>query len=134
MENRLPAKSTGEIRTKPQSRRQLGLKGEQIACHYLQNKGYKILRRGFRSNRKEIDIIAAEHQTAIFVEVKARRKTQFGFPEEAVDSAKQEKIKMAAAAWLREQPFNFRECRFDVISVIFTSDEDYEINHLQDAF
>lgn len=122
------------MKAKTQSPRELGLEGEEIAKVYLKKKGFKILAEGFRTSRKEIDIIASQGDVIVFVEVKARRKSRFGFPEEAVDRAKQEKIKTAASAWLGRQPFKFRECRFDVISLIFSSEKDYEIRHLEDAF
>ncbi len=122
------------MKTRIQSPRDLGIEGEEIAKRYLKKKGFRILAEGFRTSRKEIDIIASRGDTVVFVEVKARRKSHFGFPEEAVDRSKQEKIRMAASAWLVQQPFKFRECRFDVISVVFNSEEDYEITHLEDAF
>ncbi len=113
---------------------ELGKTGESAAVNYLEAKGYEILAQGFRYQHTEIDIIACHGQTVVFVEVKTRRNERYGFPEEAVDTTKQTRIKTTAAYWLSRQKQKFRDCRFDILSIIFRSEKDFEIFHLRDAF
>ena len=75
-----------------------GREGERIAVDYLTEKGYRILRRNYRFGRGEIDIIAQDGTELVFVEVKTRRTSAFGEPEEAVTPKKQSQIRTVAAA------------------------------------
>ncbi len=86
-----PAVKTGNVSDyhNSSSRGEEGLSGEDAACQYLEQKGYKILRRNFRCYSGEIDIIAAKGQTLSFIEVKTRSSTLYGLPREAVTFGKQ---------------------------------------------
>lgn len=77
----------------PKSTKKLGNLAEDFAVQLLQNKGYQIIERNFRSRFGEIDIIAFKNNSLIFVEVKARWSDKFGAPEEAVTPGKLWKIK-----------------------------------------
>ena len=70
----------------------LGQWGEELACDYLSKNGYKILKKNYKNNYGEIDIIAKKKGTIIFIEVKTRSGRSFGLPEEAVNGIKQEKL------------------------------------------
>jgi putative endonuclease len=112
----------------------LGREGEEIACVYLEKKKYAIVTRHFRMFRGEIDIVARDGDTLVFVEVKARADESFGRPEESVTPGKQRQIRKIAQGYLVENPPGDVACRFDVISILFGDGNDYRLEHFVDAF
>lgn len=116
------------------SRQELGHLGEDIACNYLEKNGYKILARRYRYRRAEIDIIAQKERTLVFIEVKTRRHQVFGYPEEAIKKTKKNKLRGAAAGFLSQRKEKFNDLRFDILSIIFKSENNFEIAHFEDAF
>lgn len=84
--------------------------------------------------RGEIDIVAYDQKTLVFVEVKARKSRKFGSPEESVTPSKQRQIKKIAQGFLVKNNLQDVECRFDVISLLFTEEEGFSIQHIKDAF
>lgn len=76
--------------------RPLGIKGEELAVKFLKKKGYRIISRNFKSPIGEIDIIAEDLGTFVFVEVKTRSDESFGYPFEAVNYKKREKLRRVA--------------------------------------
>ena len=98
----------------------------------MQHKGFTILEINWRFARAEIDIIAKQNQTIVFVEVKTRSSEYFGFPETAVDAAKQKNMAMAAEEYLEQQSIE-TDVRFDVISIVMKNNEP-DIHHIEDAF
>ena len=115
------------------SHNDLGRRGEDIAREYLENKGYDILRMNWKYGRAEIDVIANQEGTLIFVEVKTRSSIDFGQPEDFVDWKKEKQLEFASLAFIEEQNHN-GEIRFDVIAITFESKNTYQINHIEDAF
>ena len=113
--------------------KETGIKGEQIAENFLLNKGYTILHKSWRWQRKEIDIIARYEGFLIFVEVKTRYSFDFGFPEEAVSPLKQQHMKIAAEAFAEDYT-DFESIRFDIISILMKQGAAQEILHFEDAF
>lgn len=111
---------------------ELGVRGEILACEFLQQKGYSILEINWRFSHYEVDIIARHQQTLIFAEVKTRSTDYFGFPEEAVDKEKQERLAKAADEYMEQNNLEM-DIRFDIISIIIKN-EKTEIIHLEDAF
>lgn len=109
-----------------------GTEGEALAEQYLKGKGYSILAKNYRFEKSEIDIIAKQENTIIFVEVKARTGNRYGFPEEAISDKKKEKLMQGAEAYLLE---NTLQCpiRFDVIAITKSANS-IEIEHIEDAF
>jgi putative endonuclease len=95
----------------------LGKTGEDLACRELTRRGYAILARRWRQRAGEIDIIARDGNTIVFVEVKARDGADFGAPAEAVSRAKQRRIAQLAAMFLACNRLAGCPCRFDVVSV-----------------
>jgi putative endonuclease len=93
----------------------------------------RILERGFRSRLGEIDIVAQEGATIVFVEVKTRRARAFGLPEESVTALKQRRLIRMAGAWLSARGMHGRDCRFDVVA-IEEGPSGAVIRHLRDAF
>jgi len=95
----------------------LGKTGEDLACRELTRRGYAILARRWRQRLGEIDIVARDGDTIVFVEVKAREGRAFGTPAEAVSTAKQRRIAQLAMMFLTRNRLVNCRCRFDVVSV-----------------
>lgn len=112
----------------------LGKSGEEVALRYLKKKNYKIVAKGFRLFRGEIDIIAYDHKTLVFIEVKTRRSQNFGFPEESVTPSKRQQIRKIAQGFLTINKIREVECRFDVISLIKKEKNEYFLRHIKNAF
>ena len=117
-----------------QAAHDLGKSGENIALNYLKDNKYEIIARGYRLFRGEIDIIASDQKTLVFVEVKTRKSTDYGFPEESVTPSKQQQIRKIAQGFLAKNNLQDVECRFDVISLYFDEEERYSIRHIKNAF
>lgn len=98
-------------------RQKLGQEGESIAVRYLKKNGYKILEHNYRTKLGEIDIIAKEKETIVFVEVKARKSYLLGNPKWAVTPKKQRKISMVALFYLKATNQNYASARFDVVAI-----------------
>lgn len=112
---------------------ELGKKGEQIACAYLEEKGYVILERNWRFKQTEIDLIAFKKGVMIFAEVKTRMGDLYCLPEESVGWRKQKYLQRASAAYIHLNGFE-DELRFDIISITFREGGTYELYHIEDAF
>ena len=113
--------------------KELGRKGEEIAVDYLVKQGYKILARNWFYDHKEIDIIANQGDEIVIVEVKTREGDYFEEPWEAVSTNKIRNLVAVADAWLIQKGID-RETRFDVISIIFSDDINFELTHFPGAF
>jgi putative endonuclease len=117
----------------PINRRIQGKAGEDLAARFLERNGMKIIERNYRFERGEIDLIAEEGDELVFVEVKARRSTVFGTPEDAVTEEKQEQVYSVADGYLFEHNIDNRPCRFDVVAIEFKNDT-ADIRHIRNAF
>ncbi len=109
-----------------------GAQGEQLACHWLEERGMRILHRNWRHKRDELDIVALDGAFLVVVEVKTLSSDRWARPEDAVNPAKQRKLMRAAAELVQQTPGDL-ELRFDVISVTFTPGGP-QILHIPDAF
>jgi putative endonuclease len=99
-------------------RREAGRRAEDAACRRLESLGLVVLERNVRAGGGEIDVVARDGQTIVFVEVRFRESGAFGSPEESVGPAKRSRIVRAAAGYLgRIGPSGWREARFDVVAV-----------------
>ena len=110
----------------------LGAQGEETACSYLKRQGYQILARNFRTRRGEIDIIAAQGEWLVFVEVKTRKSLRCGLGAEAVTWRKRQHLLAAALSYLATH--SSQKCRFDVVEITIPAEKAPEIRHIQDAF
>jgi putative endonuclease len=121
---------------KHQNRRlNLGRSGEDAAVVYLEKNGCRVMARGFRALRGEIDIVARDGDTIVFIEVKTRTGAGFGPPEEAVTASKQGRIRRMAQVFLMKSHIGpDTPCRFDVISLGPGRGGDSEIRQVKDAF
>jgi putative endonuclease len=111
----------------------LGRRGERAAEKYLRRIGYRIVARNFRAAGAEIDIVAMDGETLVFVEVKTRQSFAAGAPEEAVDLRKQTRMRRAAEAFARRYRADDYDMRFDIVA-IDASGGRLEIELLRDAF
>src|SRR5258706_16113637 len=100
-------------------RQTLGISGETLACAELQRRGYAILERRYRTRVGEIDIIASDLGTIVFVEVKARMGEDFGGAAAAITGWKQRRIAQMAVDYLSRRRLHNCPCRFDVVTVDF---------------
>lgn len=116
------------------STRELGRIGEDLACGHLRGRGYEIVARGFKVMRGEIDIVARDGGTLVFVEVKTRADEDYGRPEESVTPAKQRQLRRLAQGYLMLQAAGEVPCRFDVVAIIYRGPDDVRLTHFTDAF
>jgi putative endonuclease len=115
-------------------RRALGQWGETAALEYLVNKGYHIIGRNIRTVYGEIDLLAKEKNTLVFVEVKTRTTGEFGLPEEAITRQKQAHMIHSAQAFLQDNGKEEGDWRIDVISIRkLPGDQFPEIIHLENV-
>ena len=112
------------------NKRKTGAVYEEKAAAYLKEKGYRILEKNYRCPLGEIDLIAKDGRTLVFVEVKYRKNARNGYPEEAVDTRKQKKICETAAYYVYKNRIpEYTPMRFDVVAVL-----DGEFKLIKDAF
>ena len=101
----------------PDRRQRYGEAGEALAARLLRRQGYRILETNYRTPLGEIDLIARERDTIVFVEVKARRSPHFGHPKTAVTALKQRKLSMVALHYLKTTGQSGVKARFDVVAI-----------------
>lgn len=111
----------------------LGHWGEEKAAEYLERKGYRVVERNWRMGHRDLDIVALDDSTLVFAEVKTRRNDFFMEPEQAVDRKKIRSLTIAANAFVKSHHLSL-PIRFDIITVIGTNSDDFNINHIEDAF
>ncbi len=111
---------------------ELGKWGEDLAAEYLRSKGYVIIERDWRSGRRDLDIIAADGDVVVFVEVKTRRNTIFGEPENAIDWHKRQSLQQAINHYVKFKHLR-QEIRFDIISIVGTPETGADIRHVIDV-
>lgn len=115
-------------------RRLFGNRGERAAVRFLKARGYRVLARQVRNRLGEIDVIAADGDWIVFVEVKTRQSDAKGRPVEAVTLDKQRQLTRAALAWLKSRQLLDRRCRFDVIAITWREPDAPVIEHYIHAF
>jgi putative endonuclease len=111
----------------------LGDRGENVAARFLRNLGYKIIMRNFRCDLGEVDIIAREGKTLVFVEVKTRAYDD-PTPEDQVNLEKRQQIQKAAKYYLSRYGFPQPPARFDVVAIVWPTDREPMIRHTPSAF
>ena len=117
--------------SKPKNRS--GARGEKRAEKFLIKKGYTIMGRNLKVGHVEIDLLALKEDCLCLVEVKTRKTTDFGLPEEFVDRKKQERLIRAAKLLTARRAYRDMRIRFDIISVLYR-DNEVDINHIENAF
>jgi putative endonuclease len=112
----------------------VGKFGEEIAVKYLRGRKYTVLDRNYRCKCGEVDIIAREGKTIVFVEVKTRRNASFGPPQLSVTHFKQRQISKTALLYLSSKKIENVPARFDVIAICLREQEKTIIEHIENAF
>jgi putative endonuclease len=112
----------------------LGRRGEDAAARHLKKFGYTIVARGQRDRIVEIDLIAVDGRTVVFIEVKTRTTHEAGHPADAVDEAKQQRLTRLALSYLKRHDLLECRARFDVIAVTWPDRGKPTIEHFEDAF
>ncbi len=108
--------------------------GERLAADYLRNNGYRILETNYQTSLGEIDLIARQELTLVFTEVKTRRSQEWGDPFTAVTVVKQQKIIQVALHYLQDQEPAYDTLRFDVVSIVWLSGQEPQLQHIPEAF
>ncbi len=120
---------------KAESRQELGVRGEDLACAELERQGLQVLERNWRCRLGEIDIVAAEvgdhGLTLVFCEVKCRSGLGFGHPLEAITFAKMRTLRQLAALWMREHHVKASTIRLDAIGVVLAPREPASLTYVK---
>lgn len=116
------------------SNSEIGKYGEEIGVTYLKKIGYKIVQLNYRCPIGEIDVVAKYKGFLVFVEIKARLQSAYGYPEEAVHPAKQRKIIRVAEWYLKENRLPDVQARFDVLAVSLNQEGGFEFRIIENAF
>lgn len=119
---------------RPSRNQDTGRRGEDLAAAYLQSKGYAMLTRNYRSRRGELDLVCEKDGVIVFVEVKTRSSFNYGSGAEAVNRAKQARIRSLALEYLQDHPICRVDIRFDVISILWHDEQHHRIEHIEAAF
>jgi putative endonuclease len=114
-------------------KKELGKKGEEVAIRFLKKNGYQVIKRNYVCKMGEIDIIAKEKDTLVFIEVKTRTSTTFGPPQLAVNPKKQSQMSKVALNFLKEKRLGDVKARFDVVAILL-GPRGEEIELIRDAF
>ena len=114
-------------------RRDRGQQGERVAAQFLSAQRYAILAKNYRSPFGEIDLIALDHHTLVFVEVRTHTGDAFGDPLESVNARKQRQIARTALHYLSRHHLHDREARFDVIGIRWEGEHSH-LTHVKGAF
>jgi len=118
-----------------ESKKQIGVRGEDLACAELERQGLQVLERNWRCRLGEIDIVAAEAAanglTMVFCEVKCRSGLGFGHPLEAITFTKRRTLRQLAAVWMRQHRVKASAIRLDAIGVVLAPGEEPSVTHVR---
>jgi putative endonuclease len=114
-------------------RQNIGRYGEDRAAIYLQDRGYEIIERNWRSRSGEIDLIARENDRFVFIEVKTRNGSGYGHPFEAITPEKVSRMRRLVADWCATREVRGLKVRLDAISVLISGGR-VHIEHLKEVF
>jgi putative endonuclease len=118
-----------------ESKKQIGVRGEDLACAELERQGLQVLERNWRCRLGEIDIVAAEAGanglTMVFCEVKCRSGLGFGHPLEAITFTKRRTLRQLAAVWMRQHRVKASAIRLDAIGVVLAAGEEPSVTHVR---
>lgn len=112
----------------------LGRRGERLAARTLKRAGYRILTRNYECKAGEIDVIALDGDTLVFVEVKTRASAKLADPRDAVNFRKQQQLGRVARYYVQAKSAHDRPCRFDVVTVVWGEKDKPKVEHFVNAF
>ena len=113
---------------------ELGRRGEQLAVDYLESQGIAVLGRNWRHREGELDIVATDGARLIICEVKTRTGLEFGPPAAAVTPAKASRIRRLTTLWLSTHHVKPCSVRFDIIAIVWPTDDQPRVEHMRGAF
>ncbi len=116
------------------TRKKLGNRGEKVAAKFLRKQNYQIIEKNYRSHLGEIDIVAKDDESIVFVEVKTRCSTDFGLPEEALSYDKRRRLSKLALGYLAHRRIKDTNCRFDVVSILMDNNRANHVKIIKNAF
>ena len=111
-----------------------GREGEELAARLLKSKGFSIIERNYHFGKGEIDIVALDGETLVFVEVKYRKNLEYGEPELSITPDKIKQIRKVARCYLFEKKIEDTACRFDVVAILEETPGNPQLNYYEDAF
>ncbi len=111
-----------------------GIKGEELALSFLTGLGYRLMERNYRCRFGEVDLIMQDGEELVFIEVKTRRSTKYGMPQDAVGAVKQKKIRRLAVQYMMYRRKEEYQPRFDVIAITIDRAGNPTIDHFKNAF
>ncbi|MDE2836584.1 MAG: YraN family protein [Chloroflexota bacterium] len=117
----------------PSERSKLGLQGERIAAAHLESQGLVIETRNYRTRFGEIDLIARDGEGTVFVEVRTKRSSAYGTPEESLTPRKQARLVKAAQEYLAEHGLAGNSWRIDLVAITLQPDGPAHIVHIESA-
>jgi len=112
----------------------LGIKGEKLAAELVESEGYKLIMANYICRLGEIDLIARDNDTLVFIEVRTRKSDKFGLPQETVNLKKQKKIRQVAQYYLKYNNLSGVKCRFDVVGIVWKEGQKPKAELIKDAF
>lgn len=112
----------------------LGARGERLAERSLKETGYRILARNYKGPTGEVDLVAEDGDTVVFVEIKTRSSSAKAYPERNVNAEKQRRLTRTARMFLSAKKMQNRPARFDVVAITLRYDAEPEIEHFINAF
>lgn len=115
------------------TKQELGTLGETVAAEYLTTKGWTILEQNYHFEQSEVDLVAYDGFCIVFVEVKTRQSTQFGYPDEGLSDSQLRRVQKAGAAWIYERKMDPSPTRVDLVGIVLSPDGDIPpvIEHLE---
>lgn len=116
------------------SKTELGRLGEKLGARFMRRLGYRIAARNYTCPAGEVDLIAIDGDSVVFVEVKTRRDDTTEYPEDAVNTTKRRRLTATARYYLLQAKAERRSCRFDVLAVLLKEGEAPRVEHFIDAF
>jgi len=119
---------------RPDPKSELGEQGERIAQDHLRRKRYRILARNFKCVAGEVDLIARDRDTIVFIEVKTRSSEQAFSPDFHISPFQRGQIERAARYFLMERSAQHRPCRFDIVTVVRPPTGPVQVEHFENAF
>jgi len=112
----------------------LGNYGEQLALKKIKRLGYKKIIRNYRCPLGEVDLIARDGDTLVFIEIKTRKEKSIGYAKEAVDARKQQQLSKAALAYMKSNDCSDARARFDVVAINLRRNSAPQIEVVKNAF
>jgi putative endonuclease len=117
----------------PPEKKEIGQRGEEMAVSFLKGLNYQILERNYRCKLGEVDIIARDNDTLVFIEVRTRSSLAFGLPQESINRRKRHQISKVALEFILRKKMKNTPARFDVIAISLEPGKE-KVDHIRDAF